>query len=354
MKKIVILSLYPKGIVPGPRFRYEQYLDFLREKFIVRHFSFFSTKGYQNVHRGSSLILLAGSLFKGYVITFFRLLSCLNADYVFVFRDVTPFGPPVFEWIISKVLRKKIIYDFDDAIWLPDINEQSKLKIWLRNPLKTDKIISWAYKVSCGNQFLCEHARLYNKNVVYNPTTIDTIGLHNELKDQDTTDVVMGWTGTHSTLKYIDPLIPVIEKLEKEFKFTFLVICNRNPSYPLKSLKFVPWNKETERDDLLQMNFGIMPLSNDEWSKGKCGFKALQYMALGMPALVSPVGVNSEIVLDGYNGFICHDIKQWEDYMRMLLTDSVLRTRLGKHARETIEKKYSVLSNKKNFLALFE
>jgi len=353
MKKIVILTLYPEGLVPGPRFRYEQYLSFLREKFDVKLFSFFNQSEYEAVHR-HSILFAAFALVKGYVMRVFHLFCCLQADYIFIFRDVTPFGPPFMEWVLVKVLRKKIIYDFDDAIWLPDINQQSKWKVWLRNPSKTNQIISWAYKVSCGNQYLCDHARQYNENVIYNPTTIDTEGLHNELKSQHTKPVVIGWTGTHSTLKYIDPLVPVISKLEKEFNFIFLVICNKKPAYALSSLLYIPWSKQTEKQDLLQMNFGIMPLSNDEWSKGKCGFKALQYMALGMPALVSPVGVNSEIIKNGYNGFLCSDLVEWEENIRILLNDEDLRTRLGRNARKTIEDKYSVLSNKNNFLSLFE
>jgi glycosyltransferase involved in cell wall biosynthesis len=354
MKKIIILSLYPQGLVPGPRFRYEQYLNFLKERFEVRLLSFFNKEDYKKIHSGAHSSILVMAVVKGYLWTIYHVLKCLNADFVFIYRDVTPFGFPLAEWIIAKVLRKKIIYDFDDAVWLTDLSPKERIKIWLRNPPKTDKIISWSHKISCGNSYLCHHAHRYNNNVVLNPTTIDTANLHNEVKDQYTSKVVIGWTGSHSTLKYLDPIVPVIAKLEKELEFDFVVICNKNPSYELHSFHFKPWNKKTEIEDLLTFNIGVMPLPDDEWSKGKCGFKALQYMALGMPALVSPVGVNADIVQNGINGFFCESFQDWEKNTRLLLSDAKLRATMGKQAIDTVEKHYSVLSNKDNFLSLFD
>jgi len=354
MKKIIILSLYPQGLVPGPRFRYEQYIDFLRARFIVRMLSFFNQDDYRKIHTdGNSWILLA-SLIKGYLWTIYHVLQCLNTDFVFIYRDVTPFGPPIAEWFIAKVLRKKIIYDFDDAVWLTDLSPKEKFKIWLRNPPKTDQIISWSHKISCGNRYLCDHARIFNSKVVLNPTTIDTANLHNRVKDQFTERTVIGWTGSHSTLKYLDHIVPVIAKLEKEFDFDFIVICNKNPEYSLQSFLFKTWNKKTEIEDLLTFNIGLMPLPDDEWSKGKCGFKALQYMALGMPALVSPVGVNADIIQNGINGFFCESFQDWEKYIRLLLLDPQLRVTMGEQAIETVKRHYSLLSNKDNFLSLFD
>lgn len=354
MRKIIILSLYPNGLVPGPRFRYEQYLDVLRNKFNVKQLSFFNSKAYRRVHANSNTLHLLFSIIKGYFKTGIHIVKCINADFVFIYRDVTPFGPPLAEWIIAEVLRKKIIYDFDDAVWLTDLSAKERLKTWLRNPGKTNQIISWSYKVSCGNAYLCDHAKLFNTHVILNPTTIDTHSYHNQLKDQHTKQVVVGWTGTHSTLKYLDPIIPVIEKLQREIDFTFMVICNKDPGYKLTSYVFRTWNKESEIRDLLEFNFGLMPLPNDDWSKGKCGFKALQYMALGMPAVVSPVGVNLDIVQHDINGFVCVNDKDWEEYIRLLVLNPEERLRLGITARKTIENKYSVNSNTNNFISLFE
>ena len=352
---IVFLTPYPLKHSPSQRFRFEQYSEALRVKGVqtICH-PFFSERFWNILYSTDKFFYTSLGVLIGFAKRFLLLFVIWRYDFVFLHREASPIGPPIFEWIIAKVYKKKIVYDFDDSIWNTDLDHSQKLKIWLRNPSKTRKIIQWSWKISCGNEYLCNYARQYNKNVVLNPTTIDTVNLHSKIKQQQTNRVVIGWTGSHSTLKYINVLLPVLRRLEKEFEFDFLVICNKKPDLKLRSLKFLHWSEKSEIDDLLKINIGVMPLPDDEWSKGKCGFKALQYMALGMPALVSPVGVNSEIVNDGENGFICYENSDWEKYIRMLLLDSELRTSLGLKARQTVVDRYSVVSNVTNFVALFE
>ena len=191
--------------------------------------------------------------------------------------------------------------------------------------------------------------------MIVNPTTIDTRNLHNEVRNQSKAGrPIIGWTGTHSTLKYLKQLVPILSELEQEFDFEFRVISNQPPELSLRSLVFVPWRKENELADLLSFNIGLMPLEDDPWAKGKCAFKALQYMALGIPPVVSPVGMNNEVVQDGVNGFLCATPDEWHDCLTRLLNESALRQRLGEAARETVESHYSVIANTQNFLHLFE
>ncbi|SMB89578.1 glycosyl transferase group 1 [Hymenobacter roseosalivarius DSM 11622] len=279
-----------------------------------------------------------------------------KADFVFIHREAAPVGPPVIEWLIAKLFAKRIIYDFDDAIWLKDpAGEQtfiSKLK-WQQ---KVGQICCWAYKVSCGNAYLRDYARQFNPHVIINPTTLDTEHLHNQMRDQHHSErPIIGWTGTHTTLRHLDSIWPVLRRLQNEgYDFEFQVICNQRPEQQhLNNLKFVSWRKETEIEDLLQLHVGLMPLVDDPWARGKCAFKALQYMALGIPALVSPVGMNTEVVQEGHNGYICDTEEEWCAGLRKLLDNQQLRTQLGKAARCTIVERYSVKSNKDNFLALF-
>jgi glycosyltransferase involved in cell wall biosynthesis len=188
-----------------------------------------------------------------------------------------------------------------------------------------------------------------------NPTTIDTEHLHNKVRDQAAPGrLVIGWTGTHSTLKYLDQVVPALAQLEAEgLDFEFRVISNQPPTLPLRSLVFIPWRKETEIADLLEFHVGIMPLEDDMWAKGKCAFKALQYMALGIPALVSPVGMNTEVVQNDYNGYVCTTPADWENRLRQLLANPNLRQHLGLAARATVVERYSVRANTPNFLSLF-
>ena len=182
--------------------------------------------------------------------------------------------------------------------------------------------------------------------------------MHDQSRDQGQYVLgrpVIGWTGTHTTLRHLDLVWPVLAQLQQDgYDFEFRVISNAPPPpQPLQNVHYLPWRKETEIADLGQFHIGLMPLVDDPWARGKCAFKALQYMSLGMPALVSPVGMNTEVVQDGYNGFVCATGEQWYEALAALLTNKDLRAQQGTAARRTIEEHYSVRSNRENFLALF-
>lgn len=353
-KRIIILAPYPRNGAPGQRFRYEQYLSFLAEKNIrYRYFSFLDVKTNLLLYKpGQHLNKVLGVL-KGFCKRIMVLFKVSSYDYVFIFREAAPLGPPIVEWIIAKILKKKIIYDFDDAIWLPNTSEVNKPIAWIKFHNKVNYICKWAYKVSGGNRYLCAYALKFNGKVILNPTTIDTVNHHNKVKNQHSKEFVIGWTGTHSTMVYLNEVVPVLKRLEDKIKFKFLVISNRKPDFELNSLEFRPWKEETEIKDLLEFNVGLMPLTKDKWAEGKCGFKALQYMALGIPALVSPVGVNKEIINNGIDGFLCSTLEEWERSILLLHKDVLMREKIGKNARIKVEANYSVNSNRDNFLNLF-
>ncbi|MDX2301629.1 MAG: glycosyltransferase family 4 protein [Microscillaceae bacterium] len=355
--KILFLFPYPSGTAASQRFRFEQYLDFLREEGIqVDLQAFIDEKTWRILYKPGHYLPKILGIIRGFLRRIKMLFRLGSYDFVFVHREASPLGPPVFEWLIARVLKKKLIFDFDDAIWLPNTTDSNALVARLKFHQKTAWISRYAHKVSVGNAYLGEYAAKVNpRGVVLNPTTIDTEHLHNRLRDQSKVEkTVIGWTGTHSTLKYLDDILPVLQELEARYAFDFLVISNRHPEFQLRSLVFKPWNKATEMDDLLLMHIGLMPLSDDIWAKGKCGFKALQYMALGIPALVSPVGVNTEIVEDGIQGFVCKDASDWKKAIIRLIEQPELRQTMGLRARQKIVDTYSVQSNRDNFRALFE
>jgi glycosyltransferase involved in cell wall biosynthesis len=353
-KSVLFLFPYPLKEAPSQRFRFVQYLGLLQAAGIdYKAFSFLSDNAWNLLYRPGNFFLKFLRIVDGYRKRIALLLQIRKFDFVFIHREAAPMGPPVLEWIIAKVLKKKIIYDFDDAIWLPNFSHSNRAFSFLKGYGNVKLICRWAYKISCGNQYLCDFAAQYNSNVVYNPTTIDTEHHHNKVKDHQITRPVVGWTGSHSTLRYLLEIIPVLRELEKEIDFEFRVIADVNPEFNLKHFSFVKWNKETEIDDLLGFDVGVMPLVNDKWANGKCGFKALQYMALGIPALVSPVGVNTRIVDHGINGFICHDEKDWYKNLLQILSNHQLLVEMGQRTRKKIVDHYSVQSNAANFLNLF-
>ncbi len=359
-KRILFIVPYPLDSAPGQRFRFEQYFSLLEQKQLVYSIeTFFNEKANSVLYsKGNFLVKFLG-IIQGYISRSVAIVKSISYDYIFIFRETTPLGPPIFEWTLAKLLHKKIIYDFDDAIWLSDPTEKGLLLSKLKWKSKVLSVCRWSYKISVGNKYLADFAKKYNQNIVINPTTIDTDNVHNPCLTQERTNneerkVVIGWTGTHSTLQYLSKLIPVLEKLENNYDFQFLVIANKNPNYTLKSFKYIPWNKRTEIEDLMKIDIGVMPLTDDEWSRGKCGFKLLQYMALEKPVLASPVGVNKRIVEDGVNGFLCREPDDWLKHITRLIEDARLREHLGKKGRVKVVNYYSVRSNSDNFLSLFE
>jgi len=291
------------------------------------------------------------------ILSFFRrflLLFVLSEyDYIFIHREASPIGPPIFEWFIAKVLKKKIIYDFDDAIWLQNTSSANKIVAKIKWHNKVNSICKWSYKISCGNNYLADFAKNFNKNVFIIPTTVDMQNVHCATKNQNTKNIIIGWTGTHSTIEYLYKIEKILAKKQKEYNFEFYVISNKDPLFTKLKYLYIDWNKETEIEDLLEFNIGIMPLENNKWAKGKCGFKAIQYMSLGIPAIVSNVGVNSEIV-NNENGFLCNTEKDWNIALDKLCTNKDLRIRKGKKAQQKIRKEYSSKSVAKKYLSLFD
>lgn len=355
--KILFLCPYPFAQSPSQRFRFEQYFEVLRAAgFQIKVSSFLTVTGWLVLYQPGNYFTKLFTIVRGFILRGIQLFTVPSYHWVFIHREAAPLGPPVFEWIIAKVLRKKIIYDFDDAIWLPNTSSVNKIAGFLKWHGKAKHICRWSYKVSAGNRYLCEYAANWCKHVVYNPTTIDTETLHNPnlYPIKNKTGLRLGWTGSHSTLKYLKELIPVFEHLQNEFpNLIFRVIADKPPQLNLRFVEFVAWNKETEIEDLMQIDIGLMPLTDDAWAKGKCGFKALQYLALGIPAVVSPVGVNTTIITHGVNGFVCTTDEEWLNSLRTLISDAALRTRMGQAGRTTVEQYYSVRSNAPTFVGLF-
>ena len=191
-----------------------------------------------------------------------------------------------------------------------------------------------------GNEYLAEYARAVNDRVTVIPTTVDTARYTVEPRPPNDVPVI-GWTGSHSTARHLDTLQPALRRLAGRERFRLRVIGA--PGYKVEGLdvEAMAWQSETEVEDLRPLDVGVMPLPDDPWSRGKCGMKALQYMGLAVPAVCSPVGVNSEIIRDCENGFLASTEDEWVEKLSLLLRSPELRARLGRAGRETIEARYS-------------
>ena len=360
MKKILFVIPYPLGEAPSQRFRFEQYFKILESSGFVWHAKpFFDKYDWSILFQSGRPVQKALAVMKGLIKRFVMIFLVHKYDFVFIHREAAPFGPPFFEWLIAKIFRKKIVYDFDDSIWMTDRGLESRFMTFIRNRSKVKVICKWSSKVSCGNRYLYDYARQFNTNVVLNPTTIDTESVHNpslyNKKSFKSEVITIGWTGTHSTLKYLNEIEPILKKCSVTYpEVRFVVIADRKPDLDVHTVRFVEWNKKSEIEDLLNLDIGVMPLPDDKWSRGKCGFKVLQYMSLGIPSIASPVGVNTEIITNGVNGFLCTTPQEWYDTIELLVLDENLRTAIGAEGRKKMIENYSVSSNKEAFLSLFQ
>jgi glycosyltransferase involved in cell wall biosynthesis len=207
--------------------------------------------------------------------------------------------------------------------------------------MKTRTICRIASHVIVGNSYLANYASRVNRQVTIVPSTIDTIeyqagdcGLSNGLP-------VIGWTGSYSTLQYLDAMRSTLQRLAQREGFRLRVIGA--PGYKIEGVEVesLPWNPHSEVADLRTIDIGIMPLPDDRWTRGKCGMKALQYMALGKPVVASPVGANLNIVNDRTSGYLAAREEEWVDRLSELLRSPSLRTQFGVEGRKIVETKYS-------------
>ncbi len=330
------------------------FLPYLEERgFRVITRSFITRDFYTLYHKKGHLLQKVFGVLNGFVRKFFQLYYLFSADFVLVQREVTPIGPPVFEWIYARVFRKKMIYDFDDAIWIPQTSEANKIVNSLKCTWKIRYLIKWSHTVIAGNHFLYEYAAQYNKNVRLVPTCVDLKNRYHLRADQEVAKITIGWTGSFSTMSYLDLIVPVLKKLEKEFEFTFFIMSNRAPEFSLKNQVYKEWSEEQEVLALRNCQIGIMPLTRDTWTLGKCGFKIIQYMALGIVPIADAWGANKDIISNGEDGFLVENESAWEASLRSLLENQALRKQLAERAVRKIEAKYSLEANLETFLQVF-
>ncbi len=288
--------------------------------------------------------------FKATIIRTIDVLKAPKYDVIIIYREAHFIGSTIFERLLSKS-KAKLIYDFDDAIWLNDTSEANSNLKWLKKPSKIENIIALANEVVVGNAYLAEFAKKVNPKTVIIPTTIDAEYYKNG-KVHNHKSICIGWTGSSTTIKHFKEALPFLKAIKEKYKdkVSFLVIADAYEPMQELEVDFTPWSKQSEIDDLNRIDIGIMPLPNDEWSKGKCGFKGIQYMAMEKPCILSPVGVNTEIIINGENGFLADSNKEWIGKLSQLIESPELRNKLGKAGRKTIQETYSVQAQKDRFL----
>jgi glycosyltransferase involved in cell wall biosynthesis len=211
--------------------------------------------------------------------------------------------------------------------------------------------------VTVGNQFLKSQVFKVDseKRVFVIPTSIDTNLYPRKKKFSNHEEIILGWIGTKGNLKYLKKLEPVFETIHQKFPRVKLKIVS-NDFYDSPCLPVVKkvWKLEDENEDLISFDIGLMPLDDDLWSKGKCGLKIIQYLSVGVPVVCTPVGVNSDIVKDGENGFWAMDRQEWVDRLSNLIQNPDLRLQMGLKGIETVEREYSLTVTSEKFFQVLQ
>ena len=339
----IVPSVYDRN--PSQRYRIEQWEPLLRERGVeITYRPFESAELNEVLYQPGQLATKMRHVASALRRRWRDVRDAKRFDAVYVLREAALLGPPVFEHALARS-GVPFVFDFDDAVFERYVSPANGYLSYLKFPGKTRTVCRLAAHVTAGNEYLADYARQVNPNVTVVPTTVDTARY--TVRKRPPNDVpVIGWTGSYSTLQHLLTLSGALRRLRERVRFRLRVIGAPGAAEGASGLEgldveWLPWRAETEVEDLRPLDVGVMPLPEDRWSKGKCGMKALQYMGLAIPAVCSPVGVNSEIVRDGENGMLAATEGEWVEKLGLLLGDAALRERLGRAGRATVEARYS-------------
>lgn len=246
----------------------------------------------------------------------------------------------------KRVLGRKIVFDFDDAIFI-------------KRPKNMEKVLELCDAVTVGSHFLKEFAEKYNDNVYIIPTSVDTEKYTPSTKKNTATNIVIGWVGLPTNIEYLQVLVEPLKVLGKKYEVELRILTDplkvkRLPPFENIKVKIVPWQLNTEWNEISKFDIGVMPLNGVEWDKGKCAFKAIQYMTMGVPTVCSAVGENNYLIKDGKNGFLASSSSEWIEKLEKLIIDKKLRKNTGELGRKTIEENYSLKVNVKKMLRILQ
>lgn len=262
-----------------------------------------------------------------------------------LFRDVEDYDVVVLQrrllqWWDLRPLRRRVRvlgYDFDDALMFRDSAHgrfDSLSRRW-----KFASIMRSVDFLTAGNRYLWEMCPVEDSRKFIIPTPVDT-EVYRPRQVAGAGPLRIGWVGSKSTLKYLEAVLPAIGRAARRADFELAVLADKFPP-EAPFIRRIKWHERSEPDEVARFDVGLMPLAENPWTRGKCGFKLLLYGACGIPSVASPVGVNGEIIADGQTGVLAVSPAQWEDAIVRLASDAELRRAMGSAARERVAGRYS-------------
>ncbi len=350
-KKLLVICPHPENVAPGQRLKYEQYFSYFREHNIEVEVSPFMSQRFQNI------VYKKGHFFEkvlwtiaGYFRRVYDLFRLPFYDGVYIFLWVTPFGLPFFEFLYT-LFNKRIVYDIDDLVFLAPASKANKLIASLKGKGKPAFLMKKALHVITCTPYLTSFAKKYNSNVTDISSTINTETYIPKMEYEKKENLVLGWSGSHSTVKYLYLLKDVLLEINKLHPFKLLVIGSTDFQIEGLDIECRNWKSETEVSDLKEIDIGLYPLPLDEeWVMGKSGLKALQYMALGIPTIATAIGANYRVIENDLSGYLVTSPDQWKEKIITLMTNPAQRKNLGLNGRKRVEEYYSIKANRNTYL----
>jgi glycosyltransferase involved in cell wall biosynthesis len=335
--------------VPATRFRVLQYIPYLRE--LGHDVRICSTKPSKYLWYPSWIeqARIMKPLFVLPLLTWIMLIRLIQilryawrSEVIVIQRDLLHRDPSgILERFIIALTRPscRIVFDVDDALFASPTGERIQAQ-----EQKYRSLVPNYDLVIAGNAFLERFFSQFGPSRVV-PTIIDT-GRFTSFGRSPHRPLTIGWTGVSSNFRYLHSLVPTLRELQNQHGVKILIISDSDPSLENElaglGLTWIQWSELEEVEQLNEIDIGIMPLDGSEWSRGKCGFKLLQYMSVGIPSVASPIGVNTEIIEHGVSGFLAATDREWFDCLTMLCNDAEFRIRMGDQARERVCQRYSL------------
>jgi glycosyltransferase involved in cell wall biosynthesis len=343
-RRVLVLANKPRALAPNQRFRFEQWAPRLERDHGIRLdlVPFESPRLAQLLGEPGHLPakafrIVVDFLRRGRVVPMAR-----RYDAVLIVREASLIGPAIYERLLAWT-GPPIIYDFDDSIWRPQSEMRHGLLSRLHFHGKTATLCRLASAVSAGNAHLADFAGRHNPSVFIVPTSIELDDYPIVAEPAGDRPFVVGWTGSTSTLAHFEHAREALEAVASRIPLVVKIICNQPPDRPIAGAetRFIPWSPVNEAQEIGDCHAGIMPLPDDEFTRGKCGLKGLQFMATGRPVVMSPVGMNQDLIEHGVNGFLAGPTAEWVGALTSLAERADLRARIGTAARKTVERDYS-------------
>ena len=338
--RVLCLVPYPRSNA-GVRLRFDQQITELARHGIDLSLSpFLDERGYRIAFRHGHLLAKVAAVVRGFARRLADARQVPRFDLLLVYRESTPFGPRFVE-AVAALYGVPLVVDFDEAVFIRNVHPANKRWAWLRDPRRLSAALRSARAATAQNEYLADFARRFNSQVSVVPTPVDTDARQPRTGRREG-PVVIGWIGSETTAPFLHLIDDALARVSEDSDVIVRVVGGAYSNERLRTVDVREFDLDREQSELDSIDIGILPEPDDPWTKGKGGYKALLYMAAGIPVVAARVGVNPDIVAHGETGYCVNTTEEWVTALRRLIGDEALRLRMGSAGRARAVERFSV------------